>query len=152
MVCVGVNAMSQNGESKAEIQERTVERLLRMERQTRLSGEESTDERQAFLRQAFRTIVGILAENRLADRMRYQSVGSPQADDYRAVDEVLAEENIRDIDVRQNGWHSPTIRVWLSGDVPRWANTAARKEFRFSVEQENYNGDPAHAVLDVRPF
>ena len=109
------------------------------------------DEQSAFLERALEVTVEHLAENHLEHDGGVR-LGSPKPANYEAVAELL-EGNVESVDVRANGsYHAPKVTVWLKEHPPLWANTATRKEFKFSQHREHYNGEPTLAVIDVRPF
>lgn len=114
------------------------------DRVTQLSND---SELRAFLDRVFEEVAVMLADNHsVANDGRHMPTG---VGDYESAKEVLAEDNVADIDVVQNGWHSPTVRVWLN-NAPAWANDSDRIEFKFSEHRPHYNGNVAHAVIDVR--
>lgn len=111
------------------------------------------DELVAFLERALQEAVEMLAENRFSLKA---GVNGPTVADYEAVDGLLSSDNIEEIDVRDRGrFHAPKVTVWLHQSAvegKRWANSADRREFKFSERREHYNGDPTLAIIDVRPF
>jgi hypothetical protein len=83
-----------------------------------------------------------LSDNReQADRMGMSPSGT--------VEDVLDNENIREVDVRARPFENPRITIWLS-DCPTWANDAWR-ETGHPFGLNDYNGKVT-ATFDVRPF
>lgn len=85
------------------------------------------------------TVRSQIAQN----RSEYEGMGnSPE----QSVDDVLSDENVREVDVRSDAWQDPKVTVWLR-DCPIWANWAGTEKLIRTDGRRDL-----HYVLDIRPF
>jgi len=86
-----------------------------------------------------------VAESLEANRKDAEKMG---IDASETVEEVLAPENVREIDVRARPLENPKVTVWLA-DCPTWANTAD-KAYCYPRGLNAYNSKLTY-TYDVRP-
>lgn len=133
--CDGLYVMAQDTVSGDELLETLADAHV---------GSEDTDDMRDFVLTALAEIHSKIENQR--DEAR--SMGMLN-DDAPNTNEVLAPDNVRDIDVRCLPLENPRITVWLR-DCPAWANNAGN-DHCWPQGINAYNGK-VHYVWDVRPF
>lgn len=109
--------------------------------ETHIGTERDDDEVQEFAEAATTLIESHIEANR-EEATAFKDVK-------KSVDEVLANHNMRSLEIRDRHLENPKVTLWLK-DCPVWANDSWRETFH--PWGLNYYNGKVTVTFDVRPF